>query len=388
MPKSCRQFTFTFVIAFILAFGGCGGGGSGSATGSGSAVPTPAPVTPTIVDSFGRTVVADGADGTDGVGVGDAGADGTAGDGAPIVGGRIQITDMNGKSVTATTDNDGYYRAKVTNFTPPFVVKVTKTDGQVRYSLNVTPLKTNGFVTINISGLTQKIASDLAVAAGKSGAAQLTPQIVADKSSAIAASIASLQTQLNEVIIAGGIDPNTFKPLTVPFKADHTGYDFVLDQTTIFVDSSGATHVFVSPSFVRIGPAPALAGNWQATLHSVTSPPTADTVWIAPASDVPTSAAAKAALVSVAPSSTLVQPSGYTQTFSYTRTGTHSWRTTITMVGSRNEVWTDDRTILSYSGCGICGVGSQISYVENIHTIANGVVLPDFISVYTFVRMN
>jgi hypothetical protein len=95
---------------------GCGGGGGGGTT------TTTTPTTTTIVDSFGVAV-------ENGFGAGDSGGDGSAGDGAAIPNRPVLLTDSTGKTATATTDLQGYYRVKLTGFTPPFVVKVTKADG-------------------------------------------------------------------------------------------------------------------------------------------------------------------------------------------------------------------------------------------------------------------
>src|SRR5512140_2644197 len=189
------------VTCLVLA--GCGGGGGGGDT-------TVAPSVK-ILDSFGNVVVAGGADG---VGPGDSGGDGTAGDGAPIVGGVVTVTDVNGKSVSATTDAQGYYRVKLTGMTPPFVLKVTRPDGKVRHSLSVKAPQTNGFINMNISGLTDKVASDVARAGGKNGAADLTPQIVAANVAVISQSVSSLSSTLQPVISAA--DVSNFDPLGTP----------------------------------------------------------------------------------------------------------------------------------------------------------------------------
>src|SRR5688500_1449267 len=81
--------------------------GCGGSDGGGTA-PTPEQVV--ILDSVGRDVNANGGDGSSGVGTGDSGADGTAGEGAGIVGAKVEVTDVNGKTVSATTDAEGYYR--------------------------------------------------------------------------------------------------------------------------------------------------------------------------------------------------------------------------------------------------------------------------------------
>lgn len=232
--------TWLSAACAALALIGCGGGGGGYGGGAATA-PGPA----VILDSFGQVVAAGG---SDGVGDGDSGADGTAGEGAAIVGGRVQVTDTYGKTATATTDAQGYYRVKVTGFAPPFVVTVTKVDGKVLRSLSVAPLKVNGFVTVNISGLTDKVASDVAIAGGKKGAADLSPQIVAANPSAITVSISNLRTQLSSVITTAGLTVATFDPIAVPFRPDHKGYDNVLENVTVGVAADGSTQVTVTPT--------------------------------------------------------------------------------------------------------------------------------------------
>src|SRR5512140_2979957 len=235
------------VTCLVLA--GCGGGGGGGDT---AVVPPPAVH---ILDSFGNEVVAGGADG---VGPGDSGGDGTAGDGVPIVGGVVTLTDINGKSVSATTDAQGYYRVKLTGFAPPFAVSVKRPDGIVRHSLSVKAPQTNGFINMNISGLTDKVASDVARAAGKNGAADLTPQIVASNAGVISQSVSSLRSSLSTVITAAGVDPNIFDPLGTPFRPDGKGIDFVLDNTVVVIAADGSTQVSVSPNFT-----PPLTGTWR-----------------------------------------------------------------------------------------------------------------------------
>jgi hypothetical protein len=155
------------------------------------------------------------------------------------------VTDSNGKTVAATTDAQGYYRVKVTGFTPPFVAKVTKTDGKVLRSLSVKTLVVNGFITLNLTGLTDKVASDVARAGGKSSAADLTPQIVAQNTAAITSSINAIKTQLASVIADAGIDPSKFDPLGVPFRPDSKGYDYLLDHVNIAVAPDGS--VVIAP---------------------------------------------------------------------------------------------------------------------------------------------
>ena len=243
------RFFSMVLCAFVLS--ACGGGSGGGSTSA---------IQIQFLDSFSRQVELGG---SGGFSDGDAGVDGTAGDGAPMVGGSVLLTDANGKTATATTDSAGYYRVKVTGFTPPFIAKVS-TSARTLYSLNVTPIKKNGFVTVNLTGLTSKVATDVAVAGGQTGAATLTPQIISANTGVIATSINGLRTQLAGVIASAGLSANTFDPLTVPFAADGTKYDFVLDSTKVAIDANGAAIVSIAPSY--IAKVAAYAGTYTGTI--------------------------------------------------------------------------------------------------------------------------
>ncbi len=346
-----RSWRAWLAIVFAgLALAGCGGGGGGGDAAPVATAPPDASIR--ILDSFGREVTAGGADG---VGAGDAGSDGTAGEGAPIVGGVVVLTDANGKTVSATTDAQGYYRAKVTGFQPPFVAKVTKTNGKVLHSLNVKPLKVNGFITLNITGLTDKVASDVARAGGKVGADALTPQIVSANPNAIADSLNQLRSLISPVITAAGItDVNSFDPLSVPFRADHTGYDQVLENVVVTVGADGQTQVVVSPTFSAPG---ALSGNWTLTVNvAATNQPGAPAV--APQTlDVPGSAVPKDAAAAGNTCQTGINQ--IVQTGAGAATVTCSGNTVTVVLPGTGTVTTVFATN-SYQGCGSCGIGSQV----------------------------
>lgn len=193
-------------------------------------------IQPHMVDSFG---------GDGGSADGGASGDGSAGDGAPIVGGLVKVVDTTGKQATATTDFQGYFRVKLTGMVPPLVASVTRPDGVIRHSVFTRPLKINGYVFIAITGLTDKIASDVARAAGFPGATALTPAMVAANLGAIDESLNDLRTDpvVAAAVLMAGLDPATFDPLYTPFRPDHTGYDLVLDNVVVGTDETGATVV-------------------------------------------------------------------------------------------------------------------------------------------------
>ncbi|WP_284615270.1 hypothetical protein [Aquabacterium humicola] len=191
---------------------------------------------PHILDSFG---------GDGGAADGGANGDGTAGDGAPIVGGLVQVVDRNGKRTSATTDAQGYFRVKLTGFQPPLLVRVTRPDGVVRVSLSVQPLKTNGYIFISVTGLTTKIAAEIAKAADLGGAASLTPAIIEANPNALIAAINAIRNHpvVNPLLIESGLDPSTFDPLTIPFRPNGSGHDRVLDHIVVTTDSNGDTQI-------------------------------------------------------------------------------------------------------------------------------------------------
>jgi hypothetical protein len=226
----------TWYVLFTAMLVACGG-----------ADPTPANNVATVgvVDSFGIAV-------ENGFGAGDSGGDGTAGDGAPIPNRPVVLVDVTGRTATTSTDAQGYYRLNLTGFAPPFVVRVTRADGVVRTSLSTAALKSNGFITINITGLTDKIASDVAIAGGKRGASELTPAIVAANTPAIAAAMAKLRIELASAILAAGENVLTFDPIAMPFRTNGTGYDRVLDNVKVTVSPTGATVVIPVASLTGI----------------------------------------------------------------------------------------------------------------------------------------
>jgi hypothetical protein len=337
-----RGWMAATAVALLLA--GCGGGGGDSTPAPGGGGGT------AILDSFGQPVGSDA-----GIGDGDSGADGTAGEGKPIVGGTVMITDATGKTANATTNAEGYYRVKVTGFTAPFVVKVTAPGGKVFHSLNVKQTQANKFITINVSGLTDKIASDVAKAGGASGAAQLTPAIVAANTNAITTSINNLRTQLAPVITNAGIDVNTFDPIGVPFKADHTGYDKVLDNVVVTVNPDGSTGVAISPTF-NGGGSTGYTGNWSASM-TVTAEGQSQTIdgGVVPGSAVPTEAQLSALGAEALRQQFVEQYEGYTISGS---------GNTITISGQGTEltIVINSYSISGYQGCGACGVGSTVTY--------------------------
>jgi len=214
----------------------------------------------TMTDSHGQPVVeSTGGDATA------AGLDGDAGDGAPIVNALVTLVDKTGRIATTKTNATGYYRVSISGMTPPFVVSVNRSDNTTTWqSIHPGPVKLRGFITANMTALTDKIVTDvlLGAAALKDGAAgdgnipqrmQAVRAIKAEGVSAVGSEIARLtpaelemllkaaKADLNQQLAAQlaevGLNPASFDPITTPFHAVLTDpYDQLLERVTVIKD--------------------------------------------------------------------------------------------------------------------------------------------------------
>ncbi len=227
------------LLAAALVAASCGGGGGGTTA-------TPTPVVAATTDSFGNDIGTDplagfGIDGGSGggFGSGDSGGDGTGGEGPPLVNATVLITDAAGKTATALTNADGYYRVKITGMKEPLVVRMVGQNGKVYTSMRADPIKT-GFNTVNVTSFTDKIASNLALAAGKKSASELLPANVT--AAAINTEQAALKAALLPALKDAGADGFDF--ISTPFKADGSKIDKVLDLVRHEITTDGSTKLF------------------------------------------------------------------------------------------------------------------------------------------------
>lgn len=201
------------LCAFVLV--SCGGGGSTPVQ------PDPGSLNlPMMVDSLGRSVPESD------FGRGDAsaaGVDGTAADKAPIANAPVVLSDSAGHSANGTTDTAGYYRINIKGFTPPFIAKVTRSDGTAWYSQSLAPVQTRGFITLNLNGLTDKVASYVAAAANLGvDASKFTPTLLAANPTALQAAKDKLNAQLSSLLIYAGLNPTSFDPVGLPYRVSAT----------------------------------------------------------------------------------------------------------------------------------------------------------------------
>lgn len=229
LPDSCLRWLAALAIALSAA--ACGGGG-GDAAG-----PAPAPLA-AMADSFGRQLAEAE------FGQGDsraAGVDGTAAEGAALANAPVTITDSNGRVASGLTDGQGYYRLRVDDFVAPLVGSVTRPDGSAWRAVSVAAVRPRAFLTLNLTPLTDKLASDIAVAAGQAGSARLTPAMVAANPGALPAALQRLRELLQAQIAGAGLQLSSFDPGAQPFRPDRTGMDAVLELMQAGRDATGAT---------------------------------------------------------------------------------------------------------------------------------------------------
>lgn len=220
------------LTAVAMALSACGGAGGGSGDAASANV---AP----MVDSFGSSMSSSFDNGVDTA----QGADGTAGDGAAIANAAVTIADSAHHSVTVNTDAHGIYHARIDGFVPPFVAFVQKPNGSRWYAPSIDAPKKRGFITINLTGLTDQIASDVAFTAGSTGSASLTPAMLQNNPAALAQAKDKLRTILASNLAAAGLDASSFDPVSSPFLTNSTGYDLVLDQLTVSNGTALATTI-------------------------------------------------------------------------------------------------------------------------------------------------
>jgi sugar lactone lactonase YvrE len=244
-----RPVLIALSLAVAALVAGCGGGGGaapapgpGPGTGGdpgGGVVIVPEPL-PLMVDSLGRQVPE--AD----FGAGDpaaAGADGTAFDAGPMANAQVTLTDASGTTRSASTDSTGYYRVSIKGLTPPFIAKAKRSDGTEWLSASTAPLKTRGFVAINLSALTDKVLGY--VAEGAAGA--VTPLTLAANPGALVSARARLNAGLAAPLTNAGIDPAAYDPVSSALAANGADpHVLLLSRLTLYRTAQGRTAVMAT----------------------------------------------------------------------------------------------------------------------------------------------
>jgi hypothetical protein len=162
---------------------------------------------------------------------------GTAAAGAPVVG-QVTIKDSTGRSVTHRIEANGQYTVDVTGMQGPFVLMAEGTVGGRSVSLVSAATADDVNQTINITPFTDLIVANIAGAAAASyfNAPDFSKLSKLELDDARQALTAKLLPILRNLEVADGFDL-----LRSSFKADHSGFDAVMDVLRVSTDAAART---------------------------------------------------------------------------------------------------------------------------------------------------
>ena len=175
---------------------------------------------------------------------------GTAATGAPIASATIKLKDANGTLTTHTTGTNGKYVIDVAGMTPPFLLQISSGSTPTLYS---TATETG---TINIHPFTDLIirswynvkGHDINADFDGTGALLVPP--TADQIALIEEIIRNiLSTWFTNV----GLSAESFNLLTSPFDANGEGFDKILDNMKVAIDTTGQVAVTSTDPETGIG---------------------------------------------------------------------------------------------------------------------------------------
>jgi len=182
---------------------------------------------------------------------------GTAAYGLPIPNAPVVIKDSTGTTVNTTTNTSGFYSVGVGGMTPPFLAQVTTPPGDTLYSIateagtaNIDPftnLVTETYYTVQ--GTTSQSGAPTFGTGGP------LPSPVETQSLA-----GLVERTIQPWLAANGVDPVVFDIGTTPYVANSTGYDHVIEISTIILSQlaqqaavQGTTEVEVATIVITDG---------------------------------------------------------------------------------------------------------------------------------------
>ena len=208
MTMKPRKLALAFASAALLTLAGCGGGGNGGV--------------PSITLS------------------------GVAATGAAFTGAIITVTNSTAATVstgTITVGADGTYTIPLSaGAVAPFVLTASRTsaDGAVESLVSVVPSTSGTAATVNITPVTNLIASRLSSSGDPLQlAAELAAKTTTINDATVASKVAEVQVILGPILTATGT--SSTNPLTGSFSVDGTGYDRLLDSIKVTIIPSSAT---------------------------------------------------------------------------------------------------------------------------------------------------
>jgi glucoamylase len=209
--NNLRVARFALCASMSAVLVACGGGGSGSntdaSTGSGNGQ---------------SSATANSVSGT--VAIGHA-----------LAGAPITLTDVNGKTGTATSDANGSYSVSITGLTAPFLITAIDKSGVsgTLYSVVAHAGTAGGApVTANVTPLTTAVAA-LITQSGNPGDLGQAGGLAAITSSAINTAVATLDTAIAPILTQYKLSASSFDPIGGAFTPDQTAADGVIDSVAV-----------------------------------------------------------------------------------------------------------------------------------------------------------
>ncbi len=160
---------------------------------------------------------------------------GTAAAGSPAAGATVTLKDRNGTSAVAVAGDDGSFLLDAAGLTPPFLIRVDIPLGGTLYGVasetgvaNVHPL-----TDLILRNWYEVDGSDLVVAFDTLGPTTPVPSAVE-----VALLEGLVRRAIRKWLLDGGLDPDSFDLIRSQFTADGSGFDGVLDETTVAPDGT------------------------------------------------------------------------------------------------------------------------------------------------------
>ncbi|MBC7435244.1 MAG: hypothetical protein H7332_04150 [Bdellovibrionales bacterium] len=168
---------------------------------------------------------------------------GTAASGAAFVGAIVTVLDSRGQLVGTSdpTGADGVYKVKLKiGAVAPFIVTASRTNADGQTESLVSVAESSSVTTLNVTPVTNLIASRLSASGDPSRlAAELAAGTARISPASVAAVVAEIRAILAPMLAATG--QSDTNPLTSAFTANGAGYDRLLDSLNINIIPASAT---------------------------------------------------------------------------------------------------------------------------------------------------
>ncbi|CAJ0893740.1 cell wall anchor protein [Ralstonia flatus] len=207
------KFILSAMMAAVLT--ACGGGDGGSTAGTGTTTaPAASPQSLT----------------------------GTVAVGTALANAKVVVVDAQGNTASTTSDANGSYAVPLSGLTAPLLITANDPAGisLPLYSVVAsTATGTSAPVIANVTPLTTAVAAQL-TSDGNPGGLAASSALAGVSSSAVAASVAKLNTALSAILAAKGLDAGSFDPIGGAFTPNQTGADAVIDAVAITQSTTGS----------------------------------------------------------------------------------------------------------------------------------------------------